>query len=142
MMGMGVIVETGVFGDVSAWIDYHIHNVWVVGIVSGLLSSMVDTFTIAVSNLSLYPVLERMQLYQWADADYMYNFIQNGPYWLVIPFCTAVGGCLLSVGSTSGLALMKMEHVRLGWYLKNCTPVIAVGWLLGLAVLWLELYWL
>ena len=34
---------------------------------------------------------------------------------------------------------MKMEHVRLGWYLKNLTPKVAVGWLVGLAVLWLEI---
>ena len=26
MLGMGVVMETGVFSDVSAWIDYHIHN--------------------------------------------------------------------------------------------------------------------
>lgn len=140
MMGMGVVVETGVFDDVSAWIDFNVHNIWIVGVVSGLLSSIVDTFTIAVSNISMYPVLGRMQLHQWADADYMSNFIENGAYWLVIAFSTAVGGCLLSVGSTSGLALMKMEHIKLGWYIKNCSPKILVGWLLGLAILWMELY--
>jgi Na+/H+ antiporter NhaD/arsenite permease-like protein len=41
MLGMGVVTETGVFGDVSAWIDYNIHNVWIVGVLSGLLSSIV-----------------------------------------------------------------------------------------------------
>ena len=62
----------------------------------------------------------------------------NGHYWKVIAYSTAVGGCLLSVGSTSGLALMKMEHVRLGWYLKTVTPKMIAGFLLGLLVLYLE----
>jgi hypothetical protein len=49
-----------------------------------------------------------------------------------------VGGCLLSVGSVSGLALMKMEHIKVGWYMKNLTPKVLAGGLIGLLVLWLE----
>ena len=136
MLGMGVVTETGVFGDVSAWIDYNIHNVWIVGVLSGLLSCIVDTFTIAISNISLYPVLESQQLDMWVDSDYMANFVQNGAYWKIIAFATATGGCLLSVGSIGGIALMKMEHVKLGWYLKNITPKMLVGWLVGMVALW------
>jgi Na+/H+ antiporter NhaD/arsenite permease-like protein len=138
MLAMGVMTETGVLGDISAWLDYNIHNVWVVGILSGVVSSLVDTFTVAITDISLYPVIEQTRLAQWADSDYMMQFVQNGAYWPVIAFSTAVGGCLLSVGSTSGLALMKMEHVRLGWYVKNLTPKVLLGWLVGLVILWLE----
>ena len=138
MLGMGVVTETGVFGDVSAWIDYNIHNVWIVGALSGLLSCIVDTFTIAISNISLYPVLEESRLGLWADSDYMVNFVQNGAYWNIVAFATAAGGCLLSIGSVSGIALMKMEHVRLGWYMKNISLKMLVGWLVGMAVLWIE----
>ena len=138
MLGMGVMTETGVLGDISAWIDYYIHNVWVVGILSGVLSGVVDTFTIAITDISLYPVVEADALGVWADGDYLQNFTLNGSYWKVIAFCTAVGGCLLSVGSTSGLALMKMEHVRVGWYLKNLTPKVLLGFVLGLLILFVE----
>ena len=62
MLGMGVMTETGVLGDISAWIDYNIHNIWIVGIISGLLSSMVDTFTVAITDISLYPIVEADQL--------------------------------------------------------------------------------
>ena len=139
MLGMGVVAETGVFSDVAAWIDDNIHNIWIVGVFSGLLSSLVDTFTIAISNISLYPIMESQQLGLLADSDYMANFIENGAYWKVIAYATAAGGCLLSVGSVSGIALMKMEHVRLWWYLKNVSPKVLVGWLLGMAVLWIEI---
>ena len=139
MLGMGVMTETGVLGDISAWMDYNIHNIWIVGIISGLLSSMVDTFTVAITDISLYPIIEGDQLAVWADSDYLSNFTQNGAYWKVIAYTTAVGGCLLSVGSTSGLALVKMEHVRLGWYLRQLTPKILAGFILGLLVLFLEI---
>ena len=139
MLGMGVVTETGVFGDVAAWIDENIHNIWIVGIFSGLMSSIVDTFTIAISNISLYPIVESQQLGIWYDADYMANFVENGAYWKVVAFATAAGGCLLSVGSVSGIALMKMEHMHLGWYLKNVSPKVLIGWLIGMAVLWVEI---
>ena len=136
MMGMGVVTETGVFPDVAHWIDENIHNIWIFGIVSGLLSGIVDTFTIAISDISLYPVAGG----QIADGVYLSQFAQNGAYWMVVAFTTAAGGCLLSVGSVSGLALMKMEHIRLGWYLRNLTLKVLAGWLVGMAVLWFEIY--
>ena len=67
-------------------------------------------------------------------------FRSNGAYWKVVAYATAAGGCLLSVGSTSGIALMKMEHVHLGWYMKNVSLKVLLGWLVGLAVLWAEIY--
>ncbi len=136
MLGMGVVTETSIIPDVARWIDHTIHNVWVFGIISGVLSAIVDTFTIAISDISLYPVAEG----QMADGAYMSQFAQNGAYWMIVAFTTAVGGCLLSVGSVSGLALMKMEHLRLGWYLRNLTLKVLAGWLAGMAVLWLEIY--
>ena len=138
MLGMGVMTETGVLGDISAWIDYNIHNIWIVSIISGFLSSLVDTFTMAITNISLYPIVENDALGVWMDDEYLGNFVRNGMYWKVVAFSTAVGGCLLCVGSTSGLALMKMEHVRLGWYLKTLAPKVLLGFILGLIILWAE----
>ena len=139
MLGMGVVTETGVFADVAEWLDDNVHDIWILGMVSGLLSGLVDTFTIAVSDISLYPVLSSEHLSMVADSAYMSQFAVNGAYWKVIAFSTAVGGCLLSVGSVSGLALMKMEHVRLSWYMKNISLKVLAGWLTGLVVLWLEI---
>ena len=134
MLAMGVVTETGVFGDVAQWIDDTMGSVWVLGIVSGLLSGVVDSFTIAMSDISLYPIADAAM-----KGSYAENFVMNGAYWKIIAYCTAVGGCLLCVGSVSGLMLMKMEHMRLGWYVKNLTPKVLAGGLIGLAVLWLEL---
>ena len=133
MLGMGVVTETGVFGDVAQWIDETFGSVWLLGIVSGLLSGIVDSFTIAMSDISLYPIADAAM-----KGTYAENFMTNGAYWKIIAYCTAVGGCLLSVGSVSGRAMMKMEHIKVGWYMKNLTPKVLAGALIGLLVLWLE----
>jgi hypothetical protein len=33
---------------------------------------------------------------------------------------------------------MKMEHMHVGWYLKNLSPKVLIGWVIGLAVLMVE----
>lgn len=125
MLGMGVVTETGVWSDVAQWFDTYVHDIWLMGVGAGLLSAVVDTFTIAISNISLYQV---------GVGD----VATNGAFWKVIAFSTAVGGCLLSVGSISGLALMRSERVTLGWYVKHMTPKVLLGWIVGFVVLWLE----
>lgn len=138
LLSMGVLAETGVFGSVSGWLDRNVHNVWTMGAVAGLMSGLVDSFTIAMTNISLYPVVDVEQLHQLVNEDYLANFVTNGAYWKIMAFSTAVGGCLLGFANTSGLALMRMEHIHIGWYFKNCTPKVLVGWLLGFAILWVE----
>ena len=128
MMGMGVMLETGVLGDIGIWLAETVHNNWLLGIGAGLLSAVADSFTVGLNHIMLYPLAESGEM------------AVNGAYWMIMVFSTAVGGCLLCVGSVSGVALMKMEPVRLGWYLSHLTSKVAVGWLLGLAVLWAELH--
>lgn len=142
MLAMGVVQETGFFGDLSSWFDYNVHNVWVLGVVSGLMSGLVDTFTIAMTGISMYPVADMSYVGQWTDASYMANFMQNGAFWKIIAYTTAVGGCLMCFANTCGLALMKMERMRVGWYFRNCTFKVMAGWLAGLAVLWAEIYFI
>lgn len=140
MLALGVVTEIGFFATVSEWFDYNIHNIWIVGIIAGLISGVVDTFTVAMTGLSMYSVVDTSQLAMWADSDYMENFVQNGAYWKLLVYSTSIGGCLLCLASSSGLALMKMERIHIGWYFKSITPKVAVGWLVGMAVLWAEVY--
>lgn len=126
LLGMGVVTETGVWSDVAGWFDTYIHDIWLMGILAGMLSSIVDSFTIAISNISLYTL--------GGGA-----LGTNDAYWSVVAYTTAIGGCLLTIGSISGLALMRMEHVRLGWYVKHMTPKVLLGWIIGYIILWLEM---
>ena len=131
MLGFGAVSETGVLGTIATWIETNVGNIWIIGFISGLLSSAVDMFTVAVSDISFAQSLHGMA----GDAG---AYAQNGAFWLIIAFSTAVGGCLLSVGSVSGIALMQMEHIRLSWYVRRIAPKVLAGWIIGMAVLYIE----
>lgn len=139
MLAIGVVQETGAIKWCSEWCDYNIHNIWILGIISGIISTVLDNFASAMSLFSLYPILDASTLNHWVDSDYMMSFVQNGAYWKIISYCTAVGGSIMSIGSLSGLALIKMEKVHVGWYIRNFGVKVLIGWLLGLGVLYLQI---
>ena len=110
MFAVGVVVETGAVSTLAQWIDDNVHNVWILGIVSGFFGSVLDTFATSMSFVSLHPVVDVANLGLWADSDYVGDFVRNGVYWKIIAYCSAMGGNMLLIGSVSGLALMKMEQ--------------------------------
>ncbi len=131
MLGFGAAAETGVLSAIARWVEANVGSIWIIGIISGFLSGLIDMFTIAVSDISIAQSLHGLTT---ATGPYA----QNGAFWLITAYTTAVGGCLLSVGSACGIALMQMEHIRLSWYLRRIAPKVLIGWLLGMAVLYAE----
>lgn len=65
----------------AQWIDDNVHNVWILGIVSGFFGSVLDTFATSMSFVSLHPVVDVANLGLWADSDYVGDFVRNGVYW-------------------------------------------------------------
>ena len=120
MLAIGVVQETGVIAWLSRWCSENIHNVWLMGVLAAAFSTVLDTFASALSFISLFPDLPL-----------------NAVYWKIIAYSTAMGGSTLMIGSVAGLALMKMEHIRVGWYLRNIGWVVILSWLMGMAVLYM-----
>lgn len=137
VLALGVVKETGVLAGVSQFFHSEIRNVWILGIAAGALSSVLDTFATAMTFITLQPFIDPTEVNLAAGNGYLSSFLPNGIFYKVIAYCSAMGGNLLLIGSVSGLALMKMERIHIGWYLKNVGFVAAAGWLLGLLVMWL-----
>lgn len=137
MLAVGAIYETGIFSHLTRFIDTAIHNVWIIGIITGGISCFLDTFATCMSVVSLYPVIDGTHLISLSDSGYLSSFVQNGIFWKIIAYSSAMGGNILLIGSVSGLALMKMEHIHVGWYLKKVGFVAMIGWLIGLFIMWL-----
>lgn len=137
MLALSAVNETGALSVLTDFIDSKVHNIWIIGMFIGLTSCILDTFATCMSFISLYPVIDVEQLASMSNSDYMSSFIQNGMFWKITAFCSAMGGNVLLLGSISGLALMKMERIHVGWYLKNAGVAAMLGWILGLFVMWL-----
>lgn len=130
MLLLGVVKETGAISWLATWCNANIHNVWIMGIIAGAVSSVIDNVATAASFFTLYDVSASVQ---GAAA----GLAQNGIYWKVIAFSVVAGGNILAVGSMAGLSLLKMEHMHVGWFFRNVGWKALVGALAGLGVLYL-----
>ena len=135
MLAVGVVSETGAFDDVVAWlgIDERHPAVLLHGVAAGLLSTVLDNFATAMNFFSLHDVVGLGDPSSMADSVYG----TNGIYWQVIAYCVMAGGNVLGIGTVSGLALMKMERMHIGWYFRNIGWKALLGGVIGLAILWL-----
>lgn len=139
LLCIGVLNETGLLSTFANVMGDNAISVWATGITAGLLSGVVDSFTVFMTSVSMYDVVDTAALAPIAYPSHdIAPFVQNGIFWKVTAFSTAIGGCLLGYANFSGLALMKMERIHVGWYIKHCTLKVALGWLLGVGILYIE----
>ena len=118
MLAVGVVQETGAVGWLVAQLDNYVGATWVAGTLAAALSTVLDSFT---SALTFFTIGKSNGL--------------NSDYWSMIAYSTAVGGNILCVGSLSGVAFLKTENARVGWYVSNVGWKAFVGAVLGLAVM-------
>lgn len=127
-LAIGALVECGALRFVSELLSTHIHNAYVYGGVLGLISSVIDNIPIVMIGLNLFEddVLEAGTM-----------FVQNGIYWQLLAFCSAMGGALLYVGTLAGHAVGEVARIKLGWYFRHITWRVLVAWAVGLVVFYL-----
>lgn len=133
MLALGAVKETGVMNAVAQFMDTYIDNLLAVGFLTQTVSMALDNFTTAATMISVRDTALTAVAGTGTEAV---QFVQNAAYWKVVAFAAGVGGNALCIGSLSGLALMKMERIRLGWYFRLVGWKALVGSTLGLLALY------
>ncbi|MBR2380348.1 MAG: sodium:proton antiporter NhaD [Paraprevotella sp.] len=129
-MSVAAIHDTGALQIASSWLDSHIHNIYIYGIVLGAISAFLDNVALVFASISMYDVIDMTS----TTSEYFSSFTLNGQYWQLVAYCGGVGGSLLSIGSTAGYALMKSEDVSIWWYVRHIFIKVLIGWLAGLGI--------
>ena len=97
----------------------------VTGII-GVLSSIVDNVPLVAGCMGMYPMAQ------------IGDFAQDGIFWQLLAYCAGVGGSMLIIGSAAGVVVMGLEKITFGWYLKNISWIVLVGYLAGIAAYYLQ----
>lgn len=138
-LSVDILIEVGAMQHVANWCDQYIHNIYILSLVLGAVSSVMDNVALVISGISIYPVLGDNAI---GMTEYMQSFVENGQYWHLITLSGIVGGCLLPIGNTAGYALMKAEDVTIWWYIKHITAKVLLGWFCALGIYFLVDYFL
>jgi Na+/H+ antiporter NhaD/arsenite permease-like protein len=59
--------------------------------------------------------------------------------WEFLAYSAGTGGSLLVIGSAAGVAVMGMERIEFGWYLRRISGPALVGYIAG-ALTYLAIY--
>ena len=138
-LSVDILIEVGAMDSVAGWCNQYIHNIYIMSLVLGAVSSVMDNIALVITGISIFPIEEG----NIANlTEYMQSFVQNGQYWHLITLSGCVGGCLLPIGNTAGYALMKSEDVSIWWYFKHITLKVLLGWFCALGIYFLVDYFL
>ncbi|MCD8287658.1 MAG: sodium:proton antiporter NhaD [Porphyromonadaceae bacterium] len=136
LMAVAVLQSTGILASVAGWLDQEVHNVYLISIVLGVLSSIVDNVPLVAAAMGMYPISDP------GTIGYMANFVQDGTFWEFLSYCAGVGGSMLIIGSAAGVVAMGLEKINFGWYLKHFSWIALLGYLAGAGVYVLETMYL
>ncbi len=124
----------GILGDFALWLDQSVGNVYVVNLIIGTLSAIVDNVPLVAGAMGMYPVATDAMIAAAPDPAYMMNFAQDGVFWQFLAYCAGVGGSMLIIGSAAGVVVMGLERINFIWYLKNISLLALLGYLTGAGV--------
>jgi Na+/H+ antiporter NhaD/arsenite permease-like protein len=131
LLAVASLQSMGQLGDLAIALDNSIgtnteSGVYAVSIIIGLLSSIVDNVPLVAAAMGMYEVTTTGL------------FMVDGVFWEFLAYCAGTGGSALIIGSAAGVAVMGLEKIPFGWYLKNISLLALVGYFAGAAVYILE----
>lgn len=136
LLAVAALATGGILSDVATWLDKSFGNVYVIDIMIGLLSSIVDNVPLVAGAMNMYPLATDATIAQatGAEASRLAFFTQNGIFWEFLAYCAGTGGSCLIIGSAAGVAAMGMEKIPFMWYMKKITWLALAGYLAGAGV--------
>lgn len=123
LMAVSTLQSAGLLAQMAQWLDVVFDkNIYIVNIIIGFLSSIVDNVPLVAGAMGMYELAE------------VGNYAVDGDFWLFLAYCAGVGGSMLIIGSAAGVVVMGLEKISFGWYLKNISLLAMLGYLAGAAV--------
>ncbi len=138
LMAVAALSQAGILGALAGWLNDQFHDAYVINGIIGVLSSIVDNVPLVAACMEMYPVANDAMIAASTDPAFTSLFVEDGLFWHLLTFCAGVGGSMLIIGSAAGVVAMGIEKIPFTWYLKKITWLALIGYLCGIATIWLE----
>ena len=138
LMSVAGLQSAGLLNSAAEFLDKNVHEVFTITSVVGVLSSIIDNVPLVAACMGMYPVADTAMVAAAADPAYTEMFMPDGLFWLLLTYCAGVGGSILIIGSAAGVVAMGLENIDFTWYLKNISLMAFLGYVSGIAVIFLE----
>lgn len=128
LSAVSALQSAGHLNLLAQYLDEKLHNVYLITLFIGLLSSIIDNVPLVAGAIGMYPIADP------SSIGYVANFVQDGAFWEFLSYTAGTGGSILIIGSAAGIAAMGMEKIDFLWYLKHISWLAFIGYLSGALV--------
>ncbi|MEZ0541537.1 sodium:proton antiporter NhaD [Fibrella arboris] len=118
LLAVGSLEATGGLRAMATYLNETVGNLDVIVLLIGLVSAVVDNVPIVAATMGMYDLATY-------PADHR--------LWEFLAYCSGTGGSILLIGSAAGVAVMGMEKLEFGWYLRHISWLALLGYLAGAA---------
>ena len=101
-------------------LDRYIGNPYLITVMIGLLSSVVDNVPLVAGAIGMY----------------QNTYPTDHYFWEMLAYCAGTGGSILIIGSAAGVAVMGMEKIDFIWYFRKISFWALIGFLAGSIAYW------
>ena len=129
LLAVSSLQSTGQLDNLAKYLDSSFNGqsrdgIYLINIIIGLLSSIVDNVPLVAGAMQMYEGL-------LTDAGF---YQPDGMFWQFLAYCAGTGGSVLIIGSAAGVAVMGILKIDFIWYLKNISLLAIMGYLSGALV--------
>lgn len=133
LLAVAALQAGGQLTDLAKLLDAQIgtssqNGVYLVGGIIGLLSAIIDNVPLVAAAMGMYPI----------ELDAVSYFAADGLFWEYLAYTAGTGGSILIIGSAAGVAVMGLEKIPFGWYLKRISGLALIGYLGGIGAYMLQ----
>lgn len=135
LLAVSALATAGHLIDMATWLDNTFGNLYVINVLIGLMSALVDNVPLVAGAMKMYPLLSDSAMAGLTGSELarQSQFLQDGAFWHFLAYCAGTGGSCLIIGSAAGVAAMGMEKISFMWYLKHISGLALIGYLAGAA---------
>jgi Na+/H+ antiporter NhaD/arsenite permease-like protein len=119
LLAVAALQSAGILNHLAEFLSLHLKTDTAIGIVLGLLSSVVDNVPLVAATMGMYD---------------LHTFPMDHYFWELIAFTTGTGGSIIIIGSAAGIAAMGIEKISFFWYLKKISWLALLGFFGGTGI--------
>lgn len=116
LLAIGGLESFGYLHALSDHLATSLGNQNLIVTIIGLASAVVDNVPLVAATMGMYTLTD---------------FPMDHVMWEYLAFCAGTGGSILIIGSAAGVAVMGMEKIEFGWYLKKIGFLALLGYFAG-----------
>ncbi|MBO0934454.1 sodium:proton antiporter NhaD [Fibrella aquatilis] len=119
LLAVGALEAVGGLRLLADSLNESVGQLDVIVLLIGLVSAVVDNVPIVAAAMGMYD---------------LQTFPTDNQLWEFLAYCAGTGGSILLIGSAAGVAVMGMEKLEFGWYLRKISWLALLGYLAGAGV--------